>query len=71
MMVDIIVAKQGNLLKMSKILLVRPISEKATNIMPLLGLGYLAGALKEHEVEYLDCVKEKMGFDKFFSILTC
>lgn len=45
-----------------KVLLVRPISEKATNITPPLGLGYLAGALKEHEVTYLDCVKEKMDF---------
>lgn len=48
-----------------KILLVKPISEKATNITPSLGLGYLAGALKEHDVTYLDCVKEKMDFEKF------
>lgn len=54
-----------------KILLVRPISEKATNIIPLLGLGYLAGALrrKGHEAKYLDCVKDKLNLLQFIEFV--
>jgi radical SAM superfamily enzyme YgiQ (UPF0313 family) len=51
-----------------KILLIRPISRKATNVMPLLGLGYLATALLKdgHEVEYLDCVRDKLTMRKWW-----
>ena len=52
-----------------KILLVRPISEKASNVMPLLGLGYLAYALRKHNVIYLDCVKEKMDLNRWYDYL--
>lgn len=49
-----------------KVLLVKPISTKATNITPCLGLGYLATAIrKNHRVKYLDCVKEKLSFEQF------
>ena len=49
-----------------KVLLVRPISETHI-ISPPVGLGYLATALRKgnHQVEILDCVKEKMNFRKF------
>lgn len=54
-----------------KILLVRPISEKATNITPPLGLGYLAGALRrEHNVQILDCVKENIDLSYFEEFIT-
>ncbi|MCK4824183.1 B12-binding domain-containing radical SAM protein, partial [bacterium] len=48
------------------LLLVRPISETHI-ISPPVGLGYLATALRKHnhQVEILDCVKEKMDFRKF------
>lgn len=48
-----------------KITLVIPISTKAVNIIPSLGLGYLSTALRNngYEVKYLDCVKEKIDFN--------
>lgn len=50
-----------------KVLLVRPISKKMPIIMPNLGLGYLATALRKdsHEVQILDCVKENYDYQDF------
>jgi len=48
-------------------LLIRPISRKMPIIIPNLGLGYLATALRKdkHEIKILDCVKEKYNYDDF------
>jgi anaerobic magnesium-protoporphyrin IX monomethyl ester cyclase len=44
---------------------IRP-SGKVVHIVPPLGLGYLASAIRDkHEVSILDCVKEKMSYDGF------
>lgn len=51
-----------------KILLVQPIKDKrrVLNLMPNLGLGYLATSLrKKFTVQILDCVKENIDFDAF------
>lgn len=51
-----------------KILLVQSIKDKkrVLNLMPHLGLGYLATSLREKgTVQILDCVKEKFDFDDF------
>ena len=51
-----------------KILLVQPVKEKkhVLNLMPHLGLGYLATSLrKKFSVQILDCVKENFNFDDF------
>lgn len=53
-----------------KILLVRPVTPKgkALNIIPPIGLGYLATAARKagfSDILILDCVKEKFGFEAF------
>jgi radical SAM superfamily enzyme YgiQ (UPF0313 family) len=51
-----------------KVLLVRPVDKQIEKVemWPLLGLGYLATALrKNHSVEILDCPKEKMTYEQF------
>jgi radical SAM superfamily enzyme YgiQ (UPF0313 family) len=53
-----------------RILLVKPPS-KWHQVIPPLGLGYLASALeREHEVKILDCVKEKVNHAKFEEIVS-
>ena len=48
-----------------KILLVNP-KLRLDNILPVLGLGYLANAIKEkHEVKILDCMKEDFSLDDY------
>jgi anaerobic magnesium-protoporphyrin IX monomethyl ester cyclase len=59
-----------------KVLLVTPYQDSQPYLMPNLGLGYLATALLEagHEVEYLDCVKERLkreGFRGFVERSDC
>lgn len=53
-----------------RVLLVRPIREPGTilNVMPPIGLGYLATGLRKEgieEVKILDCVKEGLEFGEF------
>lgn len=50
-----------------KILLINPITRNISLSSPDLGLGYLAGALKEedHHVKILDCVNLRLTFKKF------
>ena len=55
-----------------KVLLVRPVDKQIEKVemWPLLGLGYLAAALrKNHSVEILDCPKEKMTYEQFANYL--
>jgi radical SAM superfamily enzyme YgiQ (UPF0313 family) len=48
-----------------KILLVNP-KLRLDNILPVLGLGYLANAIKDkHEVKILDCMKEDFSLDDY------
>ncbi len=48
-----------------KILLVKP-KLRVDNILPVLGLGYLANAIKDkHEVKILDCMKEDFSLDDY------
>ena len=48
-----------------KILLVNP-KLRLDNILPVLGLGYLANAIKDkHEVKILDCMKEGYSLDDY------
>ncbi len=53
-----------------KILLVSPINRTYV-IMPNIGLGYLASALRkeEHQVKILHCAKEKMTYSKYAEFL--
>ncbi|MDP3732060.1 MAG: cobalamin-dependent protein [Candidatus Omnitrophota bacterium] len=53
-----------------KTLLVLPRSRSYV-IQPNLGLGYIASAIRRagHEVMILDCIKEKMKIDDFFSLV--
>lgn len=50
-----------------KVLLVNPLTRNMTLTSPDLGLGYLSTALKKdgHEVSILDCVNERLSFEKF------
>jgi anaerobic magnesium-protoporphyrin IX monomethyl ester cyclase len=50
-----------------KVLLVKPISDKLPIIVPNLGLGYLATALRKnnHDVKILDCVKDRLNYAGF------
>lgn len=53
-----------------KILLVKP-KLRLDNIIPVLGLGYLANAIKDnHEVRILDCMKEDFTLDDYADYLT-
>ncbi len=54
-----------------KILLVRPYNSESFTVVPPLGLGYLATALrrKGFKVEILDCVKEKKSSNDFVRLL--
>ena len=48
-----------------KILLVKP-KLRVDNILPILGLGYIANAIKDkHEVRILDCMKEDYSVDDY------
>ncbi len=48
-----------------KILLVNP-KIRLDNILPVLGLGYLANAIRDkHEVKILDCMKEDFSLDDY------
>ena len=49
-------------------LLIQPVKDKkhTLNLMPPLGLGYLASSVREeHNVNILDCVKEGLTLDSF------
>ena len=47
------------------ILLVKP-KLRLDNILPILGLGYIANAIKDkHEVRILDCMKEDFSLDDY------
>ncbi len=50
-----------------KIVLVKPVDTSAFDISPDLGIGYLAATLRAagHEVEILDCIKEKLDMERF------
>ena len=52
---------------MARVLLVRPISQYYYTVSPNLGLGYLAAALRKagHDVDILDCDKERMAQEGF------
>jgi len=56
-----------------KILLVKPISDKKSvlNIVPPIGLGYMATGLRKHgfEVTILDCLKERFNFLDFYGYI--
>ena len=49
-----------------KVLLVRPITGRdvVLNVVPPIGLGYLASALRKHniEVDLLDCILKKIDY---------
>ncbi len=48
-----------------KVLLVKP-KLRLDNILPVLGLGYLANSIKDkHEVKILDCMKEDCSLDDY------
>ena len=53
-----------------KVLLVSPINRTYV-IMPNIGLGYLAAALRKdsHEVKILHCAKERMSYPKYAEFL--
>lgn len=53
------------------VLLVRPLQEKPHEIVPDIGLGYLATALlrKGHTVRILDCAKERLNMEGFIDIV--
>ena len=55
-----------------KILLVKPVAKRNEiyNIIPPIGLGYLATALRRVgvEVDILDCVKEGFSFSQFILV---
>ena len=53
-----------------KVLLVSPINRTYV-IMPNMGLGYLATALRKdnHEVKILHCTKERIGYSKYAEYL--
>ena len=52
-----------------KVLLMRPYAD-SDELIPPIGLGYLATALrKNHEVEILDGIKERLNLEKFEEIL--
>jgi len=52
-----------------KVLLMRPYAD-SDELIPPVGLGYLATALREkHEVQILDGIKEKLTLEKFADIL--
>ena len=54
-----------------KILLVRPYNEESFTVVPPLGLGYLATALRKnkHQVEIVDCVKNKIPPQNFAHVI--
>jgi len=54
-----------------KILLVRPYNKESLTVVPPIGLGYLATSLRKkgYKVKILDCIKEKVKPEDFFSIL--
>lgn len=54
-----------------KILLVRPYNKESLTVVPPIGLGYLATSLRKKgfKVEILDCIKEKIKPEDFFSVL--
>lgn len=54
-----------------RILLARPVHERPHEIVPDLGLGYLATSLlkAQHDVKILDCSKEGLGFDGFRTLV--
>lgn len=53
------------------VLLVRPLQEKPHEIVPDLGLGYLAAALlrRGHTVRILDCAKERLDMEGFLHLV--
>jgi len=53
------------------VLLVRPLQARPHEIVPDIGLGYLATALlrRGHTVRILDCAKERLGMEGFIRVL--
>lgn len=53
------------------VFLVRPLQTKPHEIVPDIGLGYLAAALlrRGHKVRILDCAKERLGMEGFLEIV--
>ncbi len=54
-----------------RILLVVPYQKTEPYVLPNLGLGYLASALRNrgHEVSYLDCIKKRLDFQSWGKLL--
>lgn len=54
-----------------KVLLVVPYQTLQLYVVPNVGLGYVAGALRRagHEVDYLDCAKEGVGRDRWAAMV--